>query len=269
MLMFVTVSGGDNMNFFTSYNIAINPVGLNGHAERNYVRQVNDHLTWIYRTRVGSILLKAIKYHGLPVEIRPYGGADCNAVGGGVVAAGALQGVVWYSPDTFSIHGVCSPKHSAQNRGLLWDEILFHELVHVFRNVSRKWSKRALIGGMYRYDDTEEFVAVMVTNIYISDRSNRIKTGLRADHRSFGPLAPEFSQPFGIFSSGTQVFSLVKQFCIDNPGFTRRVANDVADAQFNPLADYYASPDRAEALSKKALPRDLAGVLIQIAEALR
>jgi hypothetical protein len=65
------------------------------------------------------------------------------------------------------------------------------------------------------------------------------------------------------------VFSLVKQFCKDNPGFTLRVANDVADAQFNPLADYYASPEKAEALSKKALPRDLAGVLVQITEVLR
>jgi hypothetical protein len=257
------------MNFFAQYNIAINSTGLAGEAAKKYVRQVNDHLTWIYRTRVGRILLNSIKYHGLPVEIRPYTVGDCNAVGGGEVVAGALRGFVNYSPDTFSLHGACSATKSTPNRGLFWDEILFHELVHVFRNVSRKWSQQPLVGGLYRYDDTEEFIAVMVTNIYISDRTNRIKTGLRTDHQSFGPLVSDFSQPFGIFASGMQVFSLVKQFCKDNPGFTLRVANDVADAQFNPLADYYASPEKAEALSKKALPRDLAGVLVQITEVLR
>ena len=177
---------------------------------------------------------------------------------------GTLRGFVAYSPDTFSLHGACSATHSVPNRGLFWDEILFHELVHVFRNVSRKWNQQGLTGGLFRYDDTEEFYAVMVTNIYISDRSNKIKSGLRRDHQSFHPLEPDLAVPFGFFASGMEAFSLVKQFVSDNHGFSVKVAH--VHAPFNPIADFLASPDRAERFSRNALGRDLVGIRDHIAQ---
>ncbi len=253
------------MDIPTHYRININPVGLAGHSATTYTRKVTDHLTWIYRTKVGRILLDSIRYHGLPTEIRPYTGGNCNAIGGGETpVGGAFRGVVMYSPDTFSLHGACSATKSVKNRGLYWDEILFHELVHVFRNVSRKWNKQALIGGLYRYDDTEEFFAVLLTNIYISDRSNKIKTGLRSDHHGFGPLQASFAEPFGFFASGMQTFTLVKQLVTDNHGLSVRVAN--VNAPFNPIADYMASPERAERIARSAMPRDVAGVMTAIGE---
>ncbi len=246
------------------YKITINPTGLSGGAATTYTWKVREHLTWIYRTKTGRILFNSIKFHGLPIEIRPYTGGNCNAVGGGEIVGGNLRGFVSYSPDTFSLHGACSATKSKPNNGLYWDEILFHELIHAFRNVSQKWNQMPLGFGLHRYTDTEEFMAVMATNIYISDRSNKIKSGLRASHQGFQPLSGDFDEPFEFFSASTQVFDLVEKFCKDNPGFSKRVAVDVADAPFNPLADYYADADRAKRLSQNAAKRDVAGLIQQM-----
>jgi hypothetical protein len=247
------------MDFAAHYGININPVGLAGQPAKDYTNKVNEHLTWIYRTKVGNILLRCIGYHGRSVEIRPYPLADCNSSGGfETPVGGPMRGFVSYSPSTFSLHGACPATKTAANRGLLWDEILCHELVHAFRGVSKKWNKVRLSAGLLRYDDTEEFYAVMITNIYISDRSNKIKSGLRADHKGFNPLQPDLTAPFGFFASSAQVLPLMKQLVSDNHGLAVMLAH--VDAPFNPIADYIASPDRAEEFSKRALPRDLAGL---------
>src|SRR5262249_25837976 len=65
------------------YNFSVTPVGLTGAAAPQYVSDVPEHLRWIYRTTSGRILLNVIRRPSFPVEIRPYTGTDCNAVGGG------------------------------------------------------------------------------------------------------------------------------------------------------------------------------------------
>lgn len=249
-----------------AYRISINPVGLSGAAATSYKYKVREHLLWIYRTVTGRILLNSIRYYGIPVEIRPYPHRDCNAVGGGEIVGGNLRGFVGYSPDTFSLHGACSATKSAQRSGLLWDEILFHELVHAFRNVAGKWNAPKLNHGLHRYTNNEEFYAVMLTNIYISDRSNKIKSSLRADHRGFRPLPADFDEGFEFFGAGRQVFSLVEQFCKDHPGLSKRVSLDVAKAPFNPIANYYTDKEKARRISQAAVQRDLAGLIEQIIE---
>jgi hypothetical protein len=244
------------------YNFAINPVGLAGSAAANYSRRVHEHLRWIHRTRTGRILLNSIRFQGQPVSIQPFTGGICNATGGGLIGG---AGTVSYSPDTFALHGACPANTTTPNRGLLWDEILFHELVHVFRTASGKWSQRPLTGALFRYTDTEEFYAVMVTNIYIADRTNRIKTGLRADHKGFNPLPTSLSEPFGFFFSGKQTFALVKQFVEDHRGFATRIANDVSNARFNPIADYYADRDKCRRLSDQAWDAKLEDLIKKVA----
>ena len=251
----------------TNYGISINPQGLSGAAAANYTYKVREHLRWIYLTITGKILFNSIKYHGLPVVIRPYIKGDCNATGGGEFPGGNPRGFVSYSPDTFSLHGVCPATTSAQKSGLLWDEILFHELVHVFRFVSKKWNTPKLYGGLHRYSNKEEFYAVMVTNIYISDKSNKIKSSLRADHQGFRPLSKDFDEYFEFFSAGTQVFELVEEFWKDHPGFSKRVAIDAYEAVFNPLADYHNDKEKARRLSQSAKNRDFTGMLAQIINA--
>lgn len=234
-----------------SYFININPVGLAGNASSKYVRDVTEHLQWIYRTTSGRLLLNCIRRPSYPIEIRPHTAGVCDAVGGGEqkTAAAPWTGVVQYSPFEFSKAGSCSA-HGANRSGRLWDEILFHELVHVFRNATGKWNKApALSWGMRQYDDNEEFIAVLCTNIYVSDRTNKIKTGLRAGHRGFGAMAAEDAARFGLFMSSEAALGLVKGFCNDNPIFTKALSDKLGDVIYNPIADYYRFPKLCEAMS--------------------
>ena len=234
------------------YFIAINPLGLTGAAAIRYVRDVREHLTWIHRTVSGRILLNCIRRPSFPIEIRPHPTAECNAVGGAEqkVAGAAWSGVVTYTPFAFSAHGSCALLPAGQTFGRLWDEILFHELVHVFRNATGRWNTApALSFGMRQYDDNEEFIAVLCSNIYVSDRSNRIKSGLRAGHADFSAMAPADAARFGLFMSSKAAFGLVKQFCTDNPIFTKALSDKLADVEYNPIADYYRYPKLCEALS--------------------
>ena len=103
------------MDFNAQYGISISPVGLAGNAARVYTDKVQEHLTWIYRTKMGRILLASIKFHAKPVIIQPYTGTDCNSSGGWKTVGGAVQGTVSYSPDTFSLHGACPVNKAAAN----------------------------------------------------------------------------------------------------------------------------------------------------------
>lgn len=248
------------MDFAAQYKIRISPIGLAGHPAITYKMKVNQHLNLIYGTKVGRILFDCIRFHGLPVDISPYTGVGCNSGGGWTTAAGTRQGFATYSPDTFAPHGACSAALGTSGR--LGHEILFHELVHAFRGVSGKWNKVALGLNMSRYTDSEEFLAVMLTNIFISDGSNKKKSSLRADHTDYQSLAPDFVAPFSFFESSTLVLPLVKKFVEENHGLAIMLAH--SHAPFNPIADYVASSDKAELSSKKAVPRDLASVGVEL-----
>lgn len=238
------------MDFATTYKIQINSIGLAGHPALTYKSKVTHHLGMIYRTRVGKILLDCIRYHGLPVVISPYTGGGCNSGGGWTTVAGTRQGFANYSPDTFGPHGACTPALGTSAR--LGHEILFHELIHAFRGVSGKWNKQP---NLTRYSDSEEFLAVLITNIFISDRSNKLKSTLRADHTDFKALKADFTAPFKFFESSTLVLPLVKQFVADNHGMAIMLAN--SHAPFNPIADFVASPDQAEKASARGMARSL------------
>lgn len=246
------------------YNIHINPVGLTGAAASRYRAQVAEHLLWIYRTTSGRILLNSIRRPTYPIEIRPHPIHECNAVGGGEVKPAAVNwtGFVTYSPFEFSQHGACSALPAGQDRGRLWDEILFHELIHVFRNATGKWNPTPqLTFAMRQYDDNEEFIAVLCTNIYVADRSNRIKSGLRAGHQGFGAMSAADAMRFGLFSSSRAAYGLVKQFCADNPIFTKALSDKLADVTYNPIADYYRFPKICEAFSHFGAFKDRAELI--------
>jgi hypothetical protein len=235
-----------------TYNFTINPVGLAGAASRRYVRDVHEHLRWIYRTKSGRLLLNCIRRPTFPVEIRPHPIAECNATGGGEVKAGAAaaSGYVTYSPGEFSHSGSCSALPAHENRGRLWDEILFHELVHVFRNATGKWNNApTLTLAMRHYDNNEEFIAVLCTNIYVSDRTNRIKSGLRAGHKDYSAMSAADAMRFGLFATSKGAFGLVKQFCADHPIFTKALNDQLPDLEYNPVADFYRFPKVCQAFS--------------------
>ncbi|MEJ1157397.1 M91 family zinc metallopeptidase [Prosthecomicrobium sp. N25] len=69
-------------------------------------------------------------------------------------------------------HGTSGKKHP----GSTADEVLFHELVHAYRYMDGAGDRRKVTAG---YQNEEEFMAVVVTNIYLSEKKQLI---LRGDH---------------------------------------------------------------------------------------
>lgn len=249
------------------HHFTINPVGLTGSAATKYVRDVHEHLRWIHRTTSGRILLNCIRRPTFPVEIRPHHNNACNAMGGSELKPGAarLTGMVTYTPFSFSSRGSCAALPAGENRGRLWDEILFHELVHVFRTATGKWDRSPKLSyGMLHYTDNEEFIAVMLTNIYISDRTNKIKSGLRAGHRGYSAMSPADAARFGLFASSKAAFGLVKKFCEDHPILSKALSDKLADAEYNPIADYYRYPKVCEAMSVMGGIRDYTKVKTEL-----
>lgn len=236
-----------------SYFFTIDPVGLTGAVAQRYVNQVHEHLRWIHRTTSGRLLLNCIRRPTFPVVIRPHPTIECNATGGSEWTSPAqttLRGFATYTPGHFGHGGVCAARHGADNSGRLFDEILFHELVHVFRAATGKWDQSAKLGwGMRQYDDNEEFVATLCTNIYIADRTNKIKTNLRAGHRGFGAMSAAEAGRFNFFASSATALALVKKFCADNPIFTKAISDKLGDVEYNPIADYLRFPKLCEAFS--------------------
>jgi hypothetical protein len=154
-------------------------------------------------------------------------------------------------------------RDETSDRGAQPHEVLFHELVHAYRFVSGKHpahNARAT-GGLWRYDDAEEFFAVLITNIYISDPSTPAKSGLRRDHHGHEPLEADLASSFGFFSSGAQAFEFIDRLCKDHKQFTSDLCK--IKAPFNPLMAYYHDRERARKMSrgKTAATRDLIGRL--------
>jgi hypothetical protein len=90
-----------------------------------------------------------------------------------------------------------------------------------------------------QYDDVEEFYAILLTNIYMSQRG---KTQFRKDHHGgdalgrVAPGGPDWSTPDGFLSDRT-VRRWVSEFCereeSDLAGKLRQVAT-----RFNPIREY-------------------------------
>jgi len=252
------------MHFEKKYGIQISPAGLAGPAALSFESNTRKHLSWIDGTKVGRLLLQGIGWHarnnpgnlaGGVISIQPYTGTDCNATVGNTVsgATGWSQPVVNYSPSVFHKSGACYTQltHANTNRGLYPDELLFHELVHAFRGASARFRAFPVNGGLTNYTGTEEFIAVLTTNIYISDPSNGSKTGLRRDHLGFGKLEAGLTGSFEFFKSSKNAFTLVEQFCTENPSFTKWISG--VRAPFNPIAAYYQDKVKARNYSSSAV----------------
>jgi hypothetical protein len=135
--------------------------------------------------------------------------------------------------------------------------------------VSQRWSAPSLEGTyLTTFTNEEEFLAVLVTNIYISDPSNVTKSGLRAAHLGGKALGAPFTKPFGMFSRGPQVFTLINNLLNDNRGFGRGVAA-LRDIPFNPLAEMVKDRTRALAAFMHGMtPQGIREIAMELARAI-
>ena len=212
-------------------------------------------------TRSGTALFQSIKMTGMWIRARPLMYEACNANstadfesvfnnGGRMIAA-----TVRLEPHTYMSGSECflqeSMANSRWNHGKFPDEVLFHELVHACRTLQHITDNKALQGGLQRYDFDDEFFAIVLTNIYISDRTNRHSSGLRADHQNGRPLEKELSCSYTFYRSSPQTIKLMDRLANEMYLLCTRLAK--VKAVFNPLAAYFENYHLAKAMSHSAL----------------
>jgi len=209
-----------------------------------YLHGVRTDLARILKSEAGRHLAASLRYHRKEILLIPYPGQDGNA-----------QEWWWGSSpkDNYSVvrftpasgRSPCGTEIRKKRPATLPHEVLFHELVHSLRRISGKmrgwnlWGTATLSG----QGNIEEFIAIMVTNIFISDVTNDYKTGLRDDWGSHSPLDPALAESYRFFALGTKAFNLIATFCDDNPGFTQMLSK--VRAHFNPVAAYYKNRRKA------------------------
>jgi len=252
------------MSLEWNYMIDLRPSWVHKVQAANWETAVRAEIIKIASSDAGKVLLNSLKWHRKWIVITHYNptaddplNAYTNEKLGMARDGRAYAALIEFSPHIYYPRVRHIP---ASPNGDQPDEVLYHELVHAFRRSSSKRNRVDSVGGLIDYDSNEEFYAILATNIYISDSTNKRKTALLRDHQ-FGanPLEAALAGSFEFFRSSTNAFAMVDQFVQDNPGFTGALAK--VNASFNPLAAYFSDKLKAqrESQSATAIIRDLTG----------
>ena len=217
-------------------------------------KAVRADIVRIAGTRVGNLLLRSLKYHGQTITIRPSAADYCNsgAMDGFEVSHSANLTVgtgvdIVFNPDTYMVGSKCEAKSLAMGGyHIESNEILLHEMVHALRKVSGKLNKTDLGKGLSFYGDNEEFNAVLVQGIYASER----KQPVRSSHYHHYEIDKELNSSMRFFKSGSETFTWVEKFCLQNHGFTRALAE--IGVPFNPINSYYYDREQVRNLGRSA-----------------
>jgi fructose-specific component phosphotransferase system IIB-like protein len=121
------------------------------------------------------------------------------------------------------------------------DELIYHEMVHA----SRQMRGVQLVRKVKDYDDVEEYLAVVLTNIYMSENG---KTVFLGDHDVAALQHPEKFLD-NAQNSDMPPRELISLFKGAQPDFYRDVAN-VAKAKFNPVSQYETELRAGAALAR-------------------
>ena len=228
----------------------------------------------IAAARSGMALLKAIQNGGKRIVIEPLNWQECNAHGGPaamVLNGKFFDGIVKFEPAVFMKPNACfTSKHldnPDHNRGALPDEVLFRELIHAHRHAIGAANGSSLGGGLYRYQNDEEFLAVVMTNIYISDETNPHHSGLRRDHTGHDSLETNLSSSLAFYKSSPQVLPLIRKFADDaKEKFLFRELAKV-NSKFNPFAALVECERavKAQSTSSFAMQRETVGYVAEFA----
>jgi hypothetical protein len=256
-------------------NLSYGGYGIAIAGNQDYQVQVRQCLDWIARSDTGLVLLRAIKRTGKIITISPYTETDCNAavqpadraaatpVGQPVLVGGhsfefinevdkirdllglqqeALMGSgkgsnsdLTFTPAMFEsgAGGACSS--FAGKPGASPSQVLFHELCHAYRAASGAFLPRPTTFGSVLYTNMEEFFAVVLSNVLISDPTfNSGNRTLRAHHAGFKPLDPTLSTTHG-FLSHIPNRNKMRELVASDPDLTRDLAG--VRSYFNPFAE--------------------------------
>ncbi len=216
------------------------------------------------RSGVGQTVLGAIDKKKL-IRIIPYVGSDseerlkdrakekkwadsawqCNATGGrpdglwaevcDAVTSDGTKSLVFFSPEMWMAGGACN---SATQVGAGVDEVLFHELLHAYNQTDGKREQfqklKIAEGGEQLYDDIAEFFAIVITNMYMSEKN---ATALRAHHHGFTPLPAKWKTSEG-FITDENNRKWLKHVMTHEPGLCMGLIFTCAGVPFNPFKAY-------------------------------
>lgn len=232
--------------FEDAFHIEIRPIGLKDKAAQQYCEDVRLQLGQVLTTDTGNALLTALGKNTYWTSIEPYTGnhGTCNAwttpVKDQLVNKRRFRSRVEYTGSE-----TCNKDFAG-----LPHEYLHHELVHAFRQTLDLWMPIGLPKGMEHYQDYEEFYAVLLTNILISDESNTFKSKLRGAYTVQRELAPEFADSLGFYRSSPYAFPIIDNFCSKHREYTKSLVR--VKGAFNPIAAMYTDRKKAEENSQAA-----------------
>jgi hypothetical protein len=212
---------------------------INGDGDAAYEKEVLRLVNRILLTKTGQAIAFKIRSHGA-VFINASDAKDANASTAGSPPAAA---VIEFYPNTnqqrdanvsLKMGGSMTLKVRTirLSPGFGPDEVLFHEMVHAAR----------LLGNDDGAVKEEEFFAVLVANIYISEKGKSFKE-LRYRYDAFSrPMTEAEVEPFIFLMQKDEQkdedhFSLIEKFCRQHTKMAPMIAK--APAKFNPIRDYY------------------------------
>jgi hypothetical protein len=148
-------------------------------------------------------------------------------------AGGGTDATVRFTPGVWAeTTGQCrQPGSKFSGPGSNPDAVLFHELVHAYRIMTGTQLKTTLTVDGYANQPHEEFVAILLTNVFLSDQA---KGGeLRSfEHAAYGVLA----DPKGFLGrKGND--APVRSFCKDLVVKPLLTALSLVECEFNPIRD--------------------------------
>ena len=193
------------------------PVYGRWNSER-YAQIVRRILTQdIFSTQAGGVLREFLRAG--PLSIMPNHqprarNATCVRMG-----ARNVRLLIEFTPANFG------PSRSGPDAN---DAVLFHELVHAVRHMQGVYSPMPA-HSFERYTNTEEFHAVVVTNIYLSSIGSRLRHG-HAGHEALSNPETWFNHP--------RNQRMIARMSAEQPCFAWRLSQ--VQAPFNPFREHYA-----------------------------
>lgn len=136
---------------------------------------------------------------------------------------------VHFTPDLFNGSSCGNGLYGSQP-----DEILFHEMIHALRKMEGRLNPYPTEGSLRGYENEEEWLAIVATNIYMSAKyvGRNANNRLRADHEGRYPLKPPLNTSAGFLTDPNNLRLLNIYKLLDQPLFNLLA---MVPAPFNPF----------------------------------
>jgi nucleoid-associated protein YgaU len=145
----------------------------------------------------------------------------------GTGTGGGTDIEVHFSPELFA---------TSTGPASLPDDILLHEMVHGLREMQGEFDQVPTGPQDLNYDNDEEFLAIVMSNIYVSEKNGPLAV-LRKDHHGSQPLPDKESSSDGFLLNNLENLFWIKVLYPQEMAYFLAVAANPM-ATFNPIREY-------------------------------